>query len=41
MVMDPRPEIRENRLSLLRRLLAPFAAIADFRLAAAAAGAGS
>lgn len=37
MVMDPREDVRENRLSLLQRLLAPFAAIADFRLAAGAA----
>ncbi|MBK9032917.1 MAG: glycine--tRNA ligase subunit beta [Myxococcales bacterium] len=33
MVMDPDPALRENRLSLLQRILAPFAAIADFRLA--------
>ncbi len=38
MVMDPREDVRENRLSLLHKILAPFAAIADFRLAA---GAGS
>ena len=40
MVMDPDPALRENRLSLLDRLLKPFAAIADFRLAAQAAPAG-
>ncbi len=34
MVMDPDPALRDNRLSLLQRILAPFAAIADFRLAA-------
>ena len=33
MVMDPDAGLRENRLSLLHRILAPFAAIADFRLA--------
>ncbi|MEZ4402703.1 MAG: glycine--tRNA ligase subunit beta [Kofleriaceae bacterium] len=33
MVMDPDPALRENRLSLLQRVLAPFAAIADFRVA--------
>jgi glycyl-tRNA synthetase beta subunit len=32
--MDPDPALRDNRLSLLQRILAPFAAIADFRLAA-------
>ncbi len=37
MVMDPRPDVRDNRLSLLQRILAPFAAIADFRVAAGAA----
>jgi len=36
MVMDPDPALRENRLSLLTRLLAPFARVADFRLAAGA-----
>ncbi len=41
MVMDPRPDVRENRLSLLQRMLAPFAAIADFRLAAGATAAPS
>ena len=43
MVMDPDPALRENRLSLLSRILAPFAAIADFRLASGgeAARAGS
>jgi hypothetical protein len=35
--MDPNEAIRENRLSLLQRILAPFAAIADFRLADASA----
>jgi glycyl-tRNA synthetase beta chain len=34
MVKDPNQAIRENRLSLLQRIIAPFAAIADFRLAA-------
>ncbi len=38
MVMDPDPAKRENRLSLLTRLLAPFARVADFRLAAGAPG---
>jgi glycyl-tRNA synthetase beta chain len=33
MVMDPDAALRENRLSLLHCILAPFAAIADFRLA--------
>lgn len=33
MVMDPDAALRENRLSLLQRILTPFAAIADFRLA--------
>lgn len=33
MVMDPDARLRDNRLSLLQRVLAPFAAIADFRLA--------
>jgi glycyl-tRNA synthetase beta chain len=32
MVMDPDPELRENRLSLLQRIYEPFARIADFRL---------
>jgi glycyl-tRNA synthetase beta chain len=42
MVMDPNEDVRENRLSLLQRILAPFAAIADFRVAAgSAAGAAS
>ena len=41
MVMDPDPALRENRLSLLDRLLKPFAAIADFRLAAQAAAGGA
>jgi glycyl-tRNA synthetase beta chain len=36
MVMDPNEAIRENRLSLLQKILSPFAAIADFRLAAGA-----
>ena len=35
MVMDPDPALRDNRLALLGRVLQPFAAIADFRLAAA------
>ncbi|HVV86909.1 MAG TPA: glycine--tRNA ligase subunit beta [Kofleriaceae bacterium] len=37
MVMDPDPALRDNRLALLARVLQPFAAIADFRLAAAPA----
>ncbi|KAB2900653.1 MAG: glycine--tRNA ligase subunit beta, partial [Kofleriaceae bacterium] len=37
MVMDPKEDVRENRLSLLSRILAPFAAIADFRVAAGGA----
>jgi glycyl-tRNA synthetase beta chain len=37
MVMDPKEDVRENRLSLLQRILTPFAAIADFRVAAGAA----
>ena len=41
MVMDPREDVRENRLSLLQRILAPFAAIADFRVAAGAGGGAS
>jgi glycyl-tRNA synthetase beta chain len=41
MVMDPDPSLRDNRLALLSHVLAPFAAIADFRLAAAPAGGGS
>jgi glycyl-tRNA synthetase beta chain len=32
MVMDPDPELRENRLSLLQQIHEPFARIADFRL---------
>ncbi|MCA9680233.1 MAG: glycine--tRNA ligase subunit beta, partial [Myxococcales bacterium] len=31
MVMDPDPTLRDNRLSLLQRLLRPFAQVADFR----------
>jgi glycyl-tRNA synthetase beta chain len=31
MVMDPDPALRENRLSLLTRILTPFARVADFR----------
>ena len=36
MVMDPDPALRENRLSLLTRILSPFMKIADFRLGGAA-----
>ena len=32
MVMDPDPKLRDNRLALLHALLAPYLAIADFRL---------
>lgn len=39
MVMDPDAALRENRLSLLERVLKPFARIADFRLAAGGAAA--
>ncbi len=39
LVMDPDPALRENRLSLLDRVVKPFTRIADFRLAAGAAGA--
>ncbi len=35
MVMDPDPAIRDNRLGLLRKILAPFASVADFRAIAA------
>jgi glycyl-tRNA synthetase beta chain len=31
MVMDPDPELRDNRLSLLQQIYEPFAQIADFR----------
>jgi len=31
MVMDPDPALRENRLTLLSQILAPFARVADFR----------
>jgi glycyl-tRNA synthetase beta chain len=31
MVMDPEERLRDNRLSLLQRVLAPFARVADFR----------
>ena len=41
MVMDPDPGLRDNRLALLSRVLQPFAAIADFRLAAASTGGAS
>jgi glycyl-tRNA synthetase beta chain len=41
MVMDPDPALRDNRLALLSRVLQPFAAIADFRLAAAPAASSS
>ena len=37
MVMDPDPDLRENRLSLLLRIYEPFARIADFRLLGGAA----
>jgi glycyl-tRNA synthetase beta chain len=36
MVMDPDPKLRANRLALLEWLIAPYLAIADFRLAVAA-----
>jgi glycyl-tRNA synthetase beta chain len=36
MVMDPDPALRDNRLSLLRGILAPFERIADFRQLAVA-----
>ena len=36
MVMDPDPALRENRLSLLSRILQPFMKVADFRLASGA-----
>jgi glycyl-tRNA synthetase beta chain len=38
MVMDPDPKLRDNRLALLHWFLAPYIAIADFRLLAGAAG---
>jgi hypothetical protein len=34
--MDPDPKLRANRLALLDWLIAPYLAIADFRLLAAA-----
>ena len=34
MVMDPDPALRDNRLGLLRWILAPFARVADFRMLA-------
>lgn len=37
MVMDPDPALRGNRLALLTQLLAPYRAIADFRLLGGAA----
>jgi glycyl-tRNA synthetase beta chain len=37
MVMDPDPALRENRLSVLQQIHAPFARIADFRLLGGAA----
>jgi glycyl-tRNA synthetase beta chain len=37
MVMDPDPELRDNRLSLLQQIYEPFARIADFRLLGGAA----
>jgi glycyl-tRNA synthetase beta chain len=36
MVMDPDPKLRDNRLALLQQLIAPYLAIADFRLLGAA-----
>jgi glycyl-tRNA synthetase beta chain len=36
MVMDPVPELRDNRLALLASLIGPYASIADFRLLAGA-----
>jgi glycyl-tRNA synthetase beta chain len=38
MVMDPDPKLRDNRLALLHWFLAPYLAIADFRLLASAGG---
>lgn len=37
MVMDPDPQLRDNRLALLNWFIAPYLAIADFRLLAGAA----
>ncbi len=37
MVMDPDPTLRDNRLALLQWFIAPYLAIADFRLLAGAA----
>ena len=37
MVMDPTPELRDNRLALLNWFISPYLAIADFRLLAGAA----
>ncbi len=37
MVMDPDPALRDNRLALLQWFIAPYLAIADFRLLAGAA----
>jgi glycyl-tRNA synthetase beta chain len=37
MVMDPNPELRDNRLALLSWFISPYLAIADFRLLAGAA----
>jgi len=31
MVMDPKPELRENRLALLHAIYDPFVKIGDFR----------
>jgi glycyl-tRNA synthetase beta chain len=31
MVMDPDPALRDNRLGLLQKVIAPFAKVADFR----------
>ncbi len=39
MVMDPDPALRDNRLALLGKVIAPFAKVADFRALAAAGGA--
>jgi glycyl-tRNA synthetase beta chain len=37
MVMDPNPELRDNRLALLNWFITPYLSIADFRLLAGAA----
>ncbi len=37
MVMDPNPELRDNRLALLHWFITPYMSIADFRLLGAAA----